>query len=215
VAARAVVICPGGGYRVVGTSEGWPVARVYEAHGYKPFVLHYSVGDHISFDPERASTFRPFIELGSALRLIEQNAGTLGCAQEVPIVAGFSAGGHLAAGYCIYRKKLSAGSQPNVSTSCSNSAEYYPLPPALALTYPAVSFYGSGLTQLIEEGFPPVFLIHGKNDMMVPFESSVRFDEVLTEVGIPHVFMPLDNLPHTQPLANPAWQSPLFAWLCN
>ncbi|MFD1429253.1 alpha/beta hydrolase [Lacticaseibacillus mingshuiensis] len=86
----AVIICPGGAYSFVADREAEPVALALLARGQQAFVLHYSVGPA-----------RPFptalLELAAAVRLVRTRAAEWAIDPDKIIVAGFSAGGHLAA----------------------------------------------------------------------------------------------------------------------
>lgn len=86
----AVVICPGGGYEFVSQREADPVAQRFFAAGYQCFILTYSVG-------EKAKDFLPLKELSQTLADIRQHSDQWHVDPQRIAVAGFSAGGHLAA----------------------------------------------------------------------------------------------------------------------
>jgi dienelactone hydrolase len=46
------------------------------------------------------------------------------------------------------------------------------------------------------EGLPPLCLLHGRDDELVPFELSVLLDAALTRRGMPHEFYTYDGLSH-------------------
>lgn len=46
------------------------------------------------------------------------------------------------------------------------------------------------------EGMPPLCLLHGRDDELVPFSQSVIWDEELTRRGLPHEFYAYDGLKH-------------------
>ena len=87
---RAIIVCPGGGYRGHAAREGEPIARKFFGEGFNVFQLHYSVG-------ENASCFTPMIELALAIRCVRERADEFNIAPDQIFVIGFSAGGHLAA----------------------------------------------------------------------------------------------------------------------
>jgi hypothetical protein len=68
----------------------------------------------------------------------------------------------------------------------------------MALGYPNSSpelyFKYSSIFHL--EGFPPLCLLHGRDDELVPFNQSVMLDEELTRRGMPHQFYAYEGLKH-------------------
>ena len=133
-ALPAAVICPGGGYRLIGTTEGRPVSDKFTDAGYAAFVLHYTVGDGARFEAENpqgpqnptgAGTggwagFAPLLDLTAALSLLHERSAEFGIDPSAIVLAGFSAGGHLCAGSCFSGLLAEKGLQPK----------------ALILTYP-------------------------------------------------------------------------------
>lgn len=86
----AVLVFPGGGYAACGDREAEPVALAYMAEGFNAFVLRYSVGPNATFD-------QAFADAECAVKTIRQNEAEWGIMPDRVSVAGFSAGGHLAA----------------------------------------------------------------------------------------------------------------------
>lgn len=84
----AVIICPGGGYGHLSDREGEPVAMQFLSMGYHAFVLHYSVAPDVFPYPQ--------MELAAAVSSVRSRASEWQIDPEKIIVAGFSAGGHLA-----------------------------------------------------------------------------------------------------------------------
>jgi dipeptidyl aminopeptidase/acylaminoacyl peptidase len=46
------------------------------------------------------------------------------------------------------------------------------------------------------QGLPPLCLLHGKDDELVPFQQSVELDQELTDRGMPHEFHAYEGLSH-------------------
>ena len=46
------------------------------------------------------------------------------------------------------------------------------------------------------EGLPPLCLLHGKDDELVPFNQRVLLDQELTRRGMPHEFYAYEGLKH-------------------
>ncbi|MBR1864660.1 MAG: alpha/beta hydrolase [Ruminococcus sp.] len=85
---HAMVICPGGGYDWCSEREAEPVAFRFLGFGISCFVLRYSCQ-------------RPFpqdaLECAAAVKFVRENAEKFDIDPDKIVVAGFSAGGHLAA----------------------------------------------------------------------------------------------------------------------
>jgi acetyl esterase/lipase len=214
----AVIICPGGGYRIVGTSEGAPVAARFAAAGYAAFVLNYSVGDFAAFDPAPGkgfSSFRPVLDLLGAMKELKGRADEYGIDASDIFIAGFSAGGHLTTAYTFAE-----------SASGVVGAEH--LPRALLLSYPMGGGADGGgrahgdeydITRMpyrqdaAARGVP-VFLWHGRDDDMVPFSVSEALDGRLTREGIAHRFYAAEHARHAQPFAcGDGWFAEMLRWI--
>jgi acetyl esterase/lipase len=48
----------------------------------------------------------------------------------------------------------------------------------------------------VAAGDPPMFLVHGDSDHLIPLKQSIVFDEALTEAGVPHQFLIVKNADH-------------------
>ncbi|MEO7092182.1 MAG: alpha/beta hydrolase [Polyangiales bacterium] len=48
----------------------------------------------------------------------------------------------------------------------------------------------------VDEKDPPMLLLHGTNDRVVPFEESRDFARVLEKAHVPHLYVELPNIPH-------------------
>lgn len=90
----AIVICPGGGYEMVADREGEPIAIKMLSLGFQAFVLNYSL------TPTRFPV--SLTELASSVKFVRDNAEKFHIDPASIFVAGFSAGGHLAASLGVY-----------------------------------------------------------------------------------------------------------------
>ena len=86
----AVLILPGGAYYGVSFREGEPIAFRFLSAGVAAFVLTYSVGEKAAFP-------KPLIDVALAMKYIKKHAEEFYVDEKRVFVAGFSAGGHLAA----------------------------------------------------------------------------------------------------------------------
>jgi acetyl esterase/lipase len=213
----AVLICPGGGYRVIGTTEGRPVADKFNDAGYAAFILNYTVGAGAVFGEGGFKEFAPILDLRAAMRLLHERADEYGIDAANIVLAGFSAGGHLAAAYCL-------------SPDGAGAAPAAPLPRALVLAYapgggPDCGGQGKPQPDFEIAGMPysddpavralPIFFWHAKDDQLVPYVCSERLDRRLDEEHIEHKFLLLEHGVHARPFVDPSWFSALLDWLKN
>jgi acetyl esterase/lipase len=222
-----VIICPGGGYHVIGTSEGIPAAEKFADAGYAPFVLNYSIQEDARFDADSHPPNKAVSDLANSVTLLHENADEWGLDVDRLIIAGFSAGGHVVGTY--------------VGESVTAMKGILQVPKIVLLVYPLVAlelpletdegslmmlnaiFGENTLSQETLEifdtksrvvpGWPETFLFHCKKDHMVPFESSVELAEKFTEQNIPHLFYEAETGIHTQPFSNEEWWPVFLSWL--
>lgn len=189
----AVVICPGGGYRICSDTEADGVAMGYSAAGFHTFVLRYSLG-------EAAAYPRPLTDLSRAVKLIRENAEEWGVISDNIAVCGFSAGGHLAASLGVHWSE----EEIQKLSGCTGEENR---PNALILGYPVISaswlersnnaqriigdrdynktYRDFNLHLCVNEKTPPTFLCHSFSDTSVPVADSMKFAEALNEKDIP------------------------------
>ena len=195
-----ILICPGGGYEHVSVREGEPVAFQFLAAGYHAAVLQYDVvGDGMEHP-------LPLLELAWTVAYIREHADAYAIDKDKIIVAGFSAGGHLAGCLgCFWAQDWFS------KRSGMEKSSYRPN--GLILAYPVItwgayahrpSFERLMVTQSSEElamllslekqvtdKVPPVFMWHTCEDTSVPLENSLLFARALRKAGVRfeyHVF---------------------------
>ena len=158
----AVIICPGGGYRILAINkEGSEVAALLAANGFHAFVLKYRLPN------AGEQRFRPGLEdTLRASRMVRERAEELGI--ESVGILGFSAGGHLAA------------------TTVAQPDHRFDF---VSLVYPAYFLPDRASSELVREvqlGDEPVpaFLVHALNDG-IPARNSVVYAEELSARKIP------------------------------
>lgn len=160
----AILIFPGGGFFMCSDREAEPVALAYMAEGYNTFILRYSVGEHVPF----SESYEDAVE---AITYLNTHGDELHIDIEKIAVAGFSAGGHLAA---------------VLSVMCEVK------PRAMILGYPSImASMGNllnkelpGADEHVTEQTPPAFIFSTSNDTVVPVKNSLRLAEALDEHGI-------------------------------
>ena len=197
----AVVVCPGGGYRVVAADhEGRQVALWLNSLGVSAFVLQYRLGDRYRHPA-------PLQDAQRAIRMVRSRAREWGVDPKRVGILGFSAGGHLASTAATHfddgRPDAAdpierQGSRPDFAVLCYA---------VISLVDP-VAHAGSrrnllgdpadpALVELLSSErqvtarTPPAFLWHTADDDGVPVENSILFFEALHKAGVPgelHVF---------------------------
>lgn len=202
-----VVICPGGGYNHVSVREAEPIAMQFLTAGCQAAVVWYDVaGDDVVF-PQQV------FELATAMAYIREHAGEYHVDQDKLIVAGFSAGGHLAASLgCFWNKKWF---QDGMGQLQFTDKKLYQ-PNGLILAYPVISsgkyaHRGSfdcllqdkldkgcevtglsgeelleyvSLEHQVSKEVPPVFMWHTFEDGAVPVQNSMMFAMALKEADV-------------------------------
>jgi acetyl esterase/lipase len=204
----AVLIFPGGAYRVCSGREAEPIAMAFLAEGYQAFILHYSLNDNAAFP-------KPLNDAEEALERIRSNSGDWGIDPEKIAACGFSAGGHLAA---------ALGTMGRVK------------PNALVLGYPCILSSMSGILPVpipsvdesVDASTPPAFLFHTFADSLVPVSNSLAFAGAMNRAKVPFELHIFTNGTHGLSLAKPhtsgglrkmvdaeaaAWFGLCLAWL--
>lgn len=194
----AVIICPGGGYEFLSDREAEPIALEMVSRGMQAFVLHYSIAPEVF--PAAV------VQLAQAVAHVRSEAERYAVNPEKIVVAGFSAGGHLAASLGVFWQE-------------DFLQEYLPgeksqwQPNGLLLGYPVISSQPYGhqdsfknllgsayetkkaqlsLEDQVTSTVPPTFIWHTMADDLVVVENSFAFVNALMKKQVPvefHAFM--------------------------
>lgn len=183
-----VVICPGGGYSMVSAREAEPVAERFVGMGYNAFVLRYTCA------PARFPV--ALEQTAASVALLRSKACEWNIDSGAIVIAGFSAGGHVAASLATLWNKTELWNKP-----VSGAAGFDPeaiRPNGLMLGYSVItsgefahrdSFVkllgekaddAEALRQVslelqVDEDTPKTFLWHTMTDDVVPVENSTMF----------------------------------------
>ena len=150
-----IVICPGGGYGWVSDREAEPIAMKFLGAGYHAVILRYSVAPAAHYP----TALR---QLAWTVAHLREHAAEYHIDPNKVVVAGFSAGGHLAASYGVFWKKKTF-----LAEELGVDAEQL-RPNGLLLSYT-----------------PKTFLWHTAPDDCVPVENSIMFFTALQALEIP------------------------------
>ncbi len=184
----AMLICPGGGYwDLYWQLEGEEVATWLNSQGITGIILKYRVPrrrDDVKSEPAR----RPLQDAQRAVSLVRSKAAEWGLNPQRIGMVGFSAGGHLVIATATGFEKRSYEPQDEIdSVTCRPDFAILAYPGYLKAKdkdelSPALS---------IPAGTPPVFLVHGDEDIISPPQHSVCLYLALKRAGIPaelHVY---------------------------
>lgn len=203
-----VIVCPGGAYAFTSDREAEIVAMQFLAMGYHSAVLRYSVAPAVF--PVAA------LELGSAVAQIRAHAEEWGVHPEQIVTAGFSAGGHMAASYCMFWNREWMAQELDTEKEMLR-------PNAMILGYPVItsgefahqgSFHnllggeyetkkeGLSLENCVGAQTPRAFVWHTYEDGSVPVQNSMLLVDALLKNHIPVEFHMFEKGGHGLSLAN-------------
>ena len=211
----AMIICPGGGYwNLYWELEGEEVAAWLNSLGVTGIILKYRVPrrpDEIKTEPAR----RPLQDAQRAVSLVRSKAAGWGIDPKRIGTIGFSAGGHLAIATATRFEKRTYEPRDEIDkTSCR--------PDFAILAYPGYlkpkdkDELAPGLS--IPKNTPPVFLVHGGEDLISPPEHSVVMYMALKKAGIPaelHIYANTSHDFAVRPGDGPfaTWPNACHLWL--
>lgn len=209
----ALIVVPGGGYRVVSPTEGEIVARAFYDKGYQAFVFTYTT-NVLGAAPLQD---QPIKDLSRAVRFVRKHAEEFCVNTDQVAICGFSAGGHLCGSLCVHYDDVPDTEYEGISNR----------PDAAILSYPVitsgeyahrdsfVALLGDepseeqlayvSLEDQVTDDTPPCFLWQTVTDETVPVENSYLFAEALRKHGITHAHHVFSKGSHGLSLANEAW----------
>jgi len=219
-ALPAVIICPGGGYRVEAYEhEGTKVAEWLNALGIHAFVLKYRLPD------ERIctnATEAPLMDLQKAMQVVRERAEQWNIEKDKIGVMGFSAGGHLAASASnLFMQPFLDDVKPAAVRPDFSILIYPVISMEEALTHQGskAALLGEApdgdqvrlfsMEHQVSSQTPPTFILHARDDQSVSVNNTMSYTEALKEKGISVQQVILDEGGHGFGY-NP--DSPTFSW---
>lgn len=190
-----VIICPGGGYRILAAShEGTDVAKYFNSIGVHALVLKYRIP---SDENQPDKKYAPLQDAQRAIQLVRENAKQWHVNPTKVGIMGFSAGGHLASSLAVH--------YDDVRIKMGRRGVSF-RPDFQILGYPVISFskfshLGSRRSLLgkdssesmmnyfssemhVNANTPMAFLVHAKDDKVVPIENSLMYVDALKSNGV-------------------------------
>ncbi len=191
----AVLIIPGGGYRLVSyTNEGTDIAAEFNNMGVAAFILKYRLPSDDIMEDKRLG---PVQDAQRAMILIREGAAKWHIDPSKVGVIGFSAGGHLASTLGTHFNKSFVTNPKNISLR----------PDFMILVYPVINLSDSLMhkgsrdnllgmqpdkeqidyfsnDKQVNATTPPTMLIHASDDKAVKVGNSLRFYEALVHNNV-------------------------------
>ena len=190
----AILVLPGGGYRMCSEREADPVALVYLQAGFQAFVLRYSVQEHAVWP-------NPLNDYEQAMELIRSKEEEWNLYPDKVAVIGFSAGGHLAAAAATLAKN-----KPN--------AAILGYPVTEGATARGCEATAPDLVSAVDSRTSPSFVFATRNDNLVPISNTINFVAALAEYGVSFESHIYAYGPHGFSTGNSAVTAP-GASICN
>jgi acetyl esterase/lipase len=189
-----VIICPGGGYRILASEhEGTDVAKYFNSIGIHALVLKYRIP---SDDHQPDKKMAPLQDAQRAVQLVREHVKDWKVDPNKVGIMGFSAGGHLASSLAVHYDDIKIKENNKISVR----------PDFQILGYPVISFskfshvgsrknlLGKDSTESMMNYFsnemhvnsntPIAFLVHAKDDKVVPIENSFIYVDALKSNGV-------------------------------
>ncbi|MGB5435340.1 MAG: alpha/beta hydrolase [Maribacter sp.] len=228
---RAVVIFPGGGYRILAYDwEGTDIAKFLNGKGIAGIVVKYRLPSDASQTDKHNV---PLIDAQRALRMVRSKAVDYHIDPNKIGIIGFSAGGHLASTLGTHFNEKVYEPIDEVDTVSAR-------PDFMVLGYPVITFsdkthQGSRMfllgdypkSELVEhfsnerqvtENTPPTFIFHATDDGAVPVENSLMFYKALKDKGVSATMHIYPKGGHGFSLARKdkhlrGWTERMFEWM--
>lgn len=225
-----VIICPGGGYTILAAGhEGTDVAKYFNSIGVNAIVLKYRIPNDAN---QIDKSIAPLQDAQQAILLARTNAGNWGIDKNKIGIMGFSAGGHLASSLATHYNDVKIENPTKVSLR----------PDFQILIYPVISFgpeghegsrinligntndektkkaidYFSSEKQITKDA-PPAFLVHSKDDDVVPVANAIHYYDNLIAHKVPAELYLYEKGAHGYGMKNPTseivWTSVMKTWM--
>ena len=222
---QAVVICPGGGYRLLSMGhEGRDYAKWMAENGITTAVLKYRLPN--------TTPQVPMEDAAEALRYMREEYRGKASIKQLGIM-GFSAGGHLAASTAVGCLKANGDTSARAALRPDFAVLFYPVitgNPSQMHKGSYDKLLGSDRTQELTDKWSPelvagkdapqTLLILSSDDATVPPINSTKFYNTLKELGVPASITILPSGGHGWGFRDSfkykaIWQEAMLQWLEN
>lgn len=224
----AVIICPGGSYKVlVYEAEGVRTAKEFAKNGIAAFVLRYRLPDDSTMVDKKIG---PLQDAQQALKIVRENAGKWGIDTGRVGIMGFSAGGHLAATAATHFQVAYIPNPTHTNLRPNFVVLVYPVISMedklthidsrtnLLGTHPSKEVIDQFSNELQADAHtPPAYITHAGDDKLVDVDNSIAFYEQLRKHQVPAELHLYPKGGHGFVLSErpEEWMVPLFKWMEN
>lgn len=170
-----VIFIHGGGYKEGSKEDAADISTKLAERGYVVISMNY----RLKTDPFRnfeLTISDAYEDISDVIGWIQNHANMYGLDSNKIVIGGDSAGGYLAMNFVNDYLR----SDPSFVT------------PILAV----VDIYGGLLGNSVHENLPPVLIIHGTNDAMIPYRQSLDLKDALEQQGIYHDLFTMEGAGH-------------------
>ena len=225
-----VIICPGGSYAILAAGhEGSDLANYFNSIGVNALVLKYRIPNA---ENQIDKSIAPLQDAQQAILLARTNADSWGIDENKIGIMGFSAGGHLASSLATHYNDIKIDNPSKISLR----------PDFQILIYPVISFgpeghegsrinlignanddktqkaihYFSSEKQITKDT-PPAFLVHSKDDDVVPVANATDYFDNLIAHKVPAEIYLYEKGGHGYGMKNTTseilWTSVMKTWM--
>ena len=225
-----VIICPGGSYAILAAGhEGSDLANYFNSIGVNALVLKYRIPNT---ENQIDKSIAPLQDAQQAILLARTNADSWGIDENKIGIMGFSAGGHLASSLATHYNDIKIDNPSKISLR----------PDFQILIYPVISFgpeghegsrinlmgnanddktqkaihYFSSEKQITKDT-PPAFLVHSKDDDVVPVANATHYYDNLIAHKVPAEIYLYEKGGHGYGMKNATseilWTSVMKTWM--
>ena len=220
----AVIICPGGSYKViVFGGEGVSTAKEFAKKGVAAFVLKYRLpDDSIMLDKK----IGPLQDVQKAIKLVRENAAKWSIDVNKIGIVGFSAGGHLASTGATHYTKAYIDNKENTNLRPNFQILVYPvisMQDSLTHKDSRANLLGKNPSRetidlfsnelQITKDSPPTYLTHAADDNVVDVDNSIAYFEKLRHQKVDVEMHIYPKGGHGFIFRQKDWTDPLFLWM--